>query len=553
MIVFVSDIYAKDYVGGAELTTQSIISGTRLPVVQLYSNQVSVEVVDALKDRYWIFGNFTAVPGNVVMHCIKTLKNYSVIEYDYKYCTYRLPEKHASLDGKCECETTTMGKIVSLFFANAKNLWFMSEKQMERYCDKFPFLRKDTTRVLSSTFDDLTLDYILSLKGQEKNDVWLIQDSNSWVKGTSNAIEYAKKHNLKYETFSGLEYTDMLRKFSSSRGFIFLPLGGDTCPRTVIEAKLLGCKLILNDNVQHKDEEWFIDSPETVERYLRNRIGYFWEEITKESDNLPQKTKARKEETHFKIIIPVYNSEKWINKVIESVTDQEYGNYECIVSDDISTDNTWRMLKSIDKTTDEKIRVFKNSEKKYALKNIYDSVLAVNPDPKDVIVVLDGDDWFSNNHVLSKLNECYAREGCLVTYGSFVQFPDGNIGSESSEYPKEVIDNNLYRKDTWRASHLKTFKYGLWKNILSKDLKSTNGEFYEISYDQAMMLPLLEMAGEKARYIQEVLYVYNVGNPNAVNKTRAERQYRNMIEIRAKQPYRRLTNEDISREYKSTK
>ena len=68
-----------------------------------------------------------------------------------------------------------------------------------------------------------------------------------------------------------------------------------------------------------------------------------------------------------------------------------------------------------------------------------------------------------------------------------------------------------------------------------------------------MMLPLLEMAGEKARYIQEVLYVYNVGNPNAVNKTRAERQYRNMIEIRAKQPYRRLTNEDISREYKSTK
>ena len=61
-----------------------------------------------------------------------------------------------------------------------------------------------------------------------------------------------------------------------------------------------------------------------------------------------------------------------------------------------------------------------------------------------------------------------------------------------------------------------------------------------------MMLPLLELAGEKSKYIPEVLCVYNVGNPNAVNKTKAEKQYNYMLEIRAKEPYIRIDDEDIS-------
>ncbi len=59
------------------------------------------------------------------------------------------------------------------------------------------------------------------------------------------------------------------------------------------------------------------------------------------------------------------------------------------------------------------------------------------------------------------------------------------------------------------------------------------------------MLPLLEMAGTKARHVPEILYVYNVGNPNAVNKTRVEKQYKCMLEIRNKKSYERLVDENI--------
>lgn len=546
MFIFVSDLFVEDYVGGAELTTDAIIKEVKVPVLSLRSNQVTKQIIDAHKDRHWIFGNFSGLSTEVILHCCKNLK-YSVIEYDYKYCKFRLPEKHIAAEGSCDCETSSRGKMISVFYAKAENLWFMSMEQMMFYYGKFPFLDKPSNHVLSSVFHDTTLNFIESLNCKDKNDTWLIQKSNSWVKGTEEAVKYAQDNNLDYELFSDIEYGEMLRKFSEYKGFIFLPRSFDTCPRTVIEAKLLGCKLILNENVQHKDEEWFAGDRETTMKYLRSRTELFWDELMA-STRAPSATDVglTADNTHFKVVVPAYNSEEWIERTIQSIKDQKYNNFECIIVDDISTDSTWEIIKK--HATGDKFKIIKNTEKKYALKNIYDCVNGSNPSPEDVIVVLDGDDWFSTDYVLANLNYHYHQKDTLVTYGSFVRYPDGAIGQESSAYPESVIENNSYRKDTWRASHLKTFKNSIWQMVKPEDLQDKEGNFYEISYDQAMMLPLLEMSGERAKYLEEVLCVYNLGNPNAVNKTRARKQYETMLEIRKKDSYKRLTDEDLPRE-----
>ena len=544
MFVFVSDFFLEDYPGGAELTTDAIIKGSKVPVVKLHSSQVNEETISDHRDKHWIFGNFAALSTETILYCCKHLK-YSVIEYDYKYCKYRLPLKHITAEGSCDCESSTRGKMVSIFFANAASVWFMSAMQRQVYYDKFPFLKERDTKVLSSVFDSETLEYISSLDSTNKNDVWLIQQSQSWVKGTENAIKYAEENGLKYELFSGIEYKDMLKKFATYKGFIFLPNSFDTCPRTVIEAKLLDCELILNEDVQHKDEEWFSGDKSRVLRYLSTRTSVFWDAINTET-RLPSSIKCaeKEEKTHFKIIIPAYNAEKWIDKTIKSIKDQKYSNFECIIIDDISTDSTWDKIQT--QANDPFFTNIKNTEKKYALKNINDGIELCNPSSDDVIIILDGDDWLATDYTLSKLNDYYSDEDILMTYGSFVRFPDGLIGAEASQYSDKVIEENTFRKDTWRASHLKTFKNLIWQKIDKNDLKNDKGEFFETAYDQAIMLPLLEMSGNKSKYIPEILCVYNVGNPNAVNRTRVQKQYKTMLNIRKQKRYKRLADEDIA-------
>ena len=79
----------------------------------------------------------------------------------------------------------------------------------------------------------------------------------------------------------GLSYKDALVTLAKSKGLCFLPTGGDTCPRLVIEAKLLNCELELNDNVQHVTEDWFsTDDLQVTEDYLRGRPEVFWKKVS---------------------------------------------------------------------------------------------------------------------------------------------------------------------------------------------------------------------------------------------------------------------------------
>ncbi len=287
-IVFVSDMFVEDYVGGAELTSQALIDSSPFEVCKLHSRDVSMPLMQQGADKFWIFGNFTELNPQLIPSIVGNLR-YSILEYDYKYCKARSPEKHLEVAKMpCDCHNQMNGKIVSAFIYGAMHTWWMSEKQKERYGTLFPFLFEHDNTVLSSVFDDKTLGLIKALRlvneGKERKG-WLILGSNSWIKGADTAKQWCEDNAKEYEVVWNLPYEQLLEKLAAAEGFVYLPSGGDTCPRMVIEAKLLGCKLQLNDFVQHKDEEWFAtDDIQAIEEYLYTARKTFWSGIKQAMD-----------------------------------------------------------------------------------------------------------------------------------------------------------------------------------------------------------------------------------------------------------------------------
>tara|TARA_Y100000592_G_C5317888_1_gene243362 strand:+ start:30 stop:686 length:657 start_codon:yes stop_codon:yes gene_type:complete len=207
------------------------------------------------------------------------LCNYQIIEYDYKFCKHRSIEKHLELEGrKCDCVDLKQGRVNKAFYGYAKKLWFMSEKQKKIFLQHVSTIKQEKCEVLSSIFSDGDIRFMNSIKDNEKDNNYLILDSNSWIKNTKGCIEFAKKNFLNYRLIKGLAYNEMLIKMSTAKGLIFRPCGGDTCPRIVIEAMMLGCDLKLNDHVQHKDEAWFATQKKCYE-YMSKRAMYFMENV----------------------------------------------------------------------------------------------------------------------------------------------------------------------------------------------------------------------------------------------------------------------------------
>ena len=65
----------------------------------------------------------------------------------------------------------------------------------------------------------------------------------------------------------------------------------------------------------------------------------------------------------FKIAVPVYNAEEWIAKCLHSIAIQSHKEFECVVINDASTDNTGEVIDNLDFVkNDDRFTVIHNKE-----------------------------------------------------------------------------------------------------------------------------------------------------------------------------------------------
>jgi glycosyltransferase involved in cell wall biosynthesis len=352
-VIFVADLFAEDYAGGAELTSEALIQESPYKVQKLHSRDLSLAALSQGSEKIWVFGNFAQMNPELIPSIVANLK-YSVLEYDYKYCKFRSPEKHMASSGlPCDCHNQITGKMISAFYYGAKALWWMSEKQQERYHTLFPFLAEKDNIVLSSVFDKKTLGSITllrkhSVQSGDTRKNWVVLGSESWIKGFEAAKTWCEKNEKPYDVVWNLPYEQVLAKLASAEGFVYIPPGGDTCPRMVIEAKLLGCRLHINDNVQHRNESWFdTDNLEEIHEYLYAAPGLFWSGIRSVMEKKP---KISGYTTTYNCVSQGYPFEECILSMLQ------FCDEVCVV-DGGSADGTWEKLQEMSSLTAHKVKI----------------------------------------------------------------------------------------------------------------------------------------------------------------------------------------------------
>lgn len=268
----------------------------------------------------------------------------------------------------------------------------------------------------------------------------------------------------------------------------------------------------------------------------------------------------------IKIIIPFYNPGDFLEACVNSVLTQNYDNYEVLFINDSSTDGAaekfipGKILKTdevgdvswvdshpiLSKTKCKNIFEWKTSIRMTALKNIHSGVMGFATDPNDIVVLLDGDDWLLNKNSLSYINEFYEKNpDCWMMYGSS-QWTDGRPCC-ARPYTEDDYKLGL-RKVPFKVSHIRTFRAGLYHSIAKQDpdfkcMLNGSGEFYRMTYDVAMFLPMLEMAGlEHVFYNNKKLYVYNRGNPISDDKVNQILQWEIHEEICHKSSFKKINN-----------
>ncbi len=241
---------------------------------------------------------------------------------------------------------------------------------------------------------------------------------------------------------------------------------------------------------------------------------------------------------HMVVVIPSYNNAQWYDKNLSSVFAQNYRNYSVVYIDDNSDDSTYELVtkKVLESGKQHQVRVIKNDQRKGALANIYHAIHNHCAD-KDIVVLLDGDDWFKHDDVLSTVARAYDGD-ILMTYGQYEEYPSGRIG-QCQALPRYVIDAHAYRRYPWVTSHLRTFYAHLFKKIKKEDFMY-QGDFFTVTWDMAILFPMLEMAAGRWKFIDDVLYVYNMATPLNDYKTKFELQQQCHYYIRHQTPYSAL-------------
>ena len=201
------------------------------------------------------------------------------------------------------------------------------------------------------------------------------------------------------------------------------------------------------------------------------------------------------------IVTATFNSGATIRNTIESVLCQTYQDWELIIKDGGSKDNTLKVCHELSEQTNGKIKIISNSDK-----GIYDAmnqgILAASG---DIIGLLNSDDFYTSNDVLETIARSFMEDDVDAVYGDIHYVNDGDLYKCVRYYSSAKFTRNKMMQG-WMPAHPSFY--------CRRDLYQKYGLFdtsFHVAADFEDLLRLIYIHRIKTKYVEKDFVTMRTG------------------------------------------
>lgn len=275
-IIFLADFFIEDTLGGAELSTEVTIDSLTERGYNIQKVRCQDFNQNMLGEKL-VITNFATL-SEYNRNLITNNSNYIIIERDQKYVkTRNLTAYENFIAPKSEI-------INREFYRNALSVLCLTSKHTELTTENLDL--ENIYNLGCTQFSEEQLKMIESNITEQKNGKYAIVNG----KLDKFAVEYCEKNNIEYDHLPRMAYPELMKTLSKYMGIVFMSHHFESFCRLLVEAKILGLRIITDNRSGCTYESWFksnsgLDMSNIIREKVENSIDIIEEKVEELFEN----------------------------------------------------------------------------------------------------------------------------------------------------------------------------------------------------------------------------------------------------------------------------
>ena len=263
------------YPGGAEMTDAALVESCPWKIQRVRIQELKTDQLPEFDIH--LLGNLSRASREQLRE-FSRIKRHVLFEHDLRICRYRgnFPEAREPIHRffqHCICPHWHLRSL----YREALGVIFLSHRQRKIYHQN-PFFHCSRELVLGSPVMNRSfferIERFHARSGKKEG--VCVAFARGPSKGFDQAIKYCRSRGIRPRIIRDMKPDQALDVFERSSQFVFLPQAPEAAGRMAVEARLLGCDVVVNRYVGVAGEDWWHQSDSQALKYVQGAAARFW-------------------------------------------------------------------------------------------------------------------------------------------------------------------------------------------------------------------------------------------------------------------------------------